>query len=78
MTTDFWPEKRQDTDAYRRWDLSLKQTLPVEGLEMFLNASNLTESNDISRYRGISSEGENLTLEQYYGKTIDFGFRYKF
>ena len=78
ISTDFWPEKRQDTDAYRRWDLSLKQTLPVEGLEMFLNASNLTESNDISRYRGISSEGENLTLEQYYGKTIDFGFRYKF
>ena len=45
---------------------------------MFLNASNLTESNDINRYRGISSEGDNLTLEQYYGRTVDFGFRYKF
>ena len=78
VAADFWPELRQNTDTYRRWDLSLKQTLPVDGLEMFLNASNLTESNDVSRYRGISSKGDNLKLEQYYGKTIDFGFRYKF
>ena len=78
VAADFWPELRQNTDTYRRWDLSLKQTLPVDGLEMFFNASNLTESNDVSRYRGISSKGDNLKLEQYYGKTIDFGFRYKF
>ena len=40
VAADFWPELRQNTDTYRRWDLSLKQTLPVDGLEMFLNASN--------------------------------------
>ena len=78
VATDFWSELRQSTDTYQRWDLSLKQTLPMDGLEVFLNASNLTESNDVSRYRGISSKGDNLKLEQYYGKTIDFGFRYKF
>ena len=78
MSTDFWPELRQNTDAYQRWDLSLKQHLPVNGLEMFLNASNLTEANDVSRFRGITSAGENLKLEQHYGKTIDFGLRYKF
>ena len=78
VATNFWPELRQNTDAYRRWDLSLKQTLPVEGLEVFLNASNLTEAEDVSRYRGITSKGDNLKLEQYYGKTIDLGFRYKF
>jgi len=78
MATNFWPELRQNTDAYQRWDLSLKQHLPVDGLEMFLNASNLTEANDVSRYRGITSAGENLKLEQHYGKTIDFGLRYKF
>ena len=78
MATDFWPELRQNTDAYRRWDLSLKQHLPVDGLEIFLNASNLTEANDVSRYRGITSAGDNLKLEQHYGKTIDLGFRYKF
>ena len=78
VATNFWPELRQNTDAYRRWDLSLKQSLPVEGLEMFLNASNLTEAVDVSRYRGVTSKGDNLKLEQYYGRTIDFGFRYAF
>jgi hypothetical protein len=78
MSTAFWPELRQQTDAYRRWDLSMKQKLPVEGLEIFLNASNLTETNDVNRYRGITLNGDNLSTEQYYGKTIDMGFRYSF
>ena len=78
LATNFWPALRQHTDAYRRWDLSLKQTLPVDGLEIFLNASNLTETNDVTRYRGLSLKGDDLKLEQYYGKTIDFGFRYSF
>jgi TonB-dependent receptor len=78
MSTAFWPELRQQTDAYRRWDLSMKQKLPVDGLEIFLNASNLTETNDVNRYRGETLNGDNLSTEQYYGKTIDFGFRYSF
>tara|TARA_B100001113_G_scaffold295960_1_gene253280 strand:- start:661 stop:1920 length:1260 start_codon:yes stop_codon:yes gene_type:complete len=78
VNTNFWPSLRQNTDAYQRWDLSMKQTLPYEGLEIFLNASNLTETSDVSRYRGLTSNGDNLQLEQYYGRTIDFGFRYVF
>ena len=78
VSTNFWPALRQNTDAYRRWDLSMKQKLPYEGLEVFLNASNLTETSDISRFRGSTSSGDNLQLEQYYGRTIDFGFRYNF
>jgi len=78
MSTAFWPELRQQTDAYRRWDLSMKQKLPVDGLEIFLNASNLTETNDVNRYRGETLNGDNLSTEQYYGKTIDLGFRFSF
>jgi len=81
MNTAFWPELRQTTDAYRRWDLSIKQELPVDGLSLYFNASNITETNDINRYRGFTSEevgSENLSTEQYYGKTIDLGFRYLF
>jgi hypothetical protein len=78
MSTSFWPELRQRTDAYRRWDLSMKQKLPVDGLSLFFNASNLTETNDVNRYRGETSDGDNLSTEQYYGKTLDFGFRYAF
>ena len=78
MSTAFWAELRQKTDAYQRWDLSMKQKLPIDGMEMFLNVRNLTETNDVNRYRGETSNGDNLSTEQYYGKTIDLGFRYSF
>lgn len=78
MNTAFWKELRQTTDSYRRWDLSIKQELPVDGLELFLNASNLTETSDVNRFRGQTENGDNLATEQYYGRTIDFGFRYAF
>ncbi len=73
MRTDFWPELRQSTDDYRRWDISMKMDLPVDGLEMFLNVSNITEAVDKNIFRD-----RNLSLEQHYGKTIDLGFRYSF
>ena len=79
--TNFWPELRESTDDYRRWDVSLKQKLLLNGLEIFFNASNLTEANDVNRYRGstkIDGDDHSLTLEQYYGKTFDLGFRYFF
>ena len=78
MSTNFWPELRQTTDPYTRWDLSIKQDLPVNGLELFLNISNITESTDVNRYRGFNSYGNNLKSEQHYGRTIDLGFRYSF
>ena len=53
-TTNFWPGLREDTDAYRRYDLSMKQKLPVEGLELYLNISNLSEAVDITRLRGFN------------------------
>ena len=62
----------------KRFDLSLKQELPLDGLEIFLNASNLTETSDISRYRGVTSGGDNFKLKQFYGRTIDLGLRYAF
>jgi len=74
MQTNFWKELRQTTDDYIRWDLSVKQKLPVKGLEIFLNINNITEAVDKNRYYTSSS----LALEQHYGKTIDLGFKYSF
>ena len=54
MSTDFWPELRQTTDAYQRYDLSMKQKLPVKGLELYLNVSNLNEAVDINRLNGFN------------------------
>ena len=78
MNTNFWPELREITDKYRRWDLSMKQKLTMNGLEIFLNVSNLTDEIDVNRFRGKNSSGNDLKSEQHYGKTIDVGFRYSF
>jgi len=53
-TTNFWPGLREDTDAYRRFDLSMKQKLPVEGLELYLNVGNLGFDNRLGEFLGIS------------------------
>ena len=78
MSTNFWSELRQTTAGYRRWDLSVKQNLSSIGIEIFLNANNITGTNDVNRYRGVTSSGDNLSSEQHYGRTVDLGFRYSF
>ena len=74
MQTNFWKELRQTTDNYTRWDLSVKQKLPINGLEIFLNMNNITKAVDKNRYHTSNS----LALEQHYGKTIDLGLKYSF
>ena len=54
ISTNFWPELRQSTDSYTRYDLSLKQKLPYQGLEFYLNISNLNEVVDINRMNGYN------------------------
>ena len=79
--TNFWPELRKTTDDYRRWDLSLKQKLPIKGIEVFFNANNLTEATDLDRFRGSTSNEysiSSIASEQHYGRTFDLGFRYSF
>ena len=81
MSTAFWPALRQTTDYYRKWDLSIKQNLPIDGISIYFNINNMTETNDVNRYYGRTFEevrGNNLSSEQYYGKTIDLGIRYSF
>jgi hypothetical protein len=60
MSTDFWPELRQTTDSYRRYDLSMKQKLQVKGLEVYLNISNLNEAVDINRMNGYNPRDPNF------------------
>ncbi len=73
--TNFWPELRESTDGFRRWDLSVKQSLPVRGLDVYLNVSNITKSEDINRFL---DETKAIGLRQSYGRTIDLGLRYAF
>ena len=69
-TTNFWPGLREDTDAYRRYDLSMKQKLPIKGLELYLNISNLTEAVDITRLRGFNPYDPNFD-DSIYDEILD-------
>ena len=62
-TTNFWPELRETADSYTRYDLSMKQELPVKGLELYLNISNLTEAIDVKRLRGYNPSDPNFNKE---------------
>ncbi len=72
--TDFWPEMRTFTDSQVRWDLAIKQKLPVKGLEVYYNLNNFTNAVD----RTLIAGNPNPQKEEHYGMTMDIGIRYKF
>jgi TonB-dependent receptor len=68
---NFWPELVNYSDAYVRWDLSIKQGLPWYGMQVFFNLNNITNTKDVIRNIG---SGYSNTI-QHYGSTIDIGIR---
>jgi len=68
----FW-EERSYTSDYMRFDLSLKQDLPVKGLQAFLNMQNITGTIDKTYQRSLSYP----TYLQSYGMTFDLGLRWR-
>ena len=64
--TNFWPEMRETTDPFKRLDLSLKQKLPIDNLEIFLNIANLKEAVDISRKRGFNISDPTMNNEMHF------------
>ncbi|MBD3377669.1 TonB-dependent receptor [candidate division KSB1 bacterium] len=72
-SNNFWPELRGYTDDYLRWDISLKQGLPIDGLMFFMNLNNISSAADINLNAGTAFP----TSEQHYGMTIDMGLRYR-
>ena len=58
---------------YIRWDASLKQKLPVKGLQVFMNLNNISGTIDQYYVRGASYP----VNEQYYGLTVDLGLRWR-
>ena len=82
------PEGTKIYKEQNMWDLSLAQKIPkVEGLQLFLNVSNLTatyaqkEISNRSEDGSISLNKEKGPLpwtEEYYGRLIIAGLRYSF
>ncbi len=71
---NFWPELRINTANYLRWDLSVKQALPVAGLQAFFDLNNFNNARDVDVNQGSGYP----TAEQYYGLTADVGLRLRF
>ncbi|MDZ7723216.1 MAG: TonB-dependent receptor [candidate division KSB1 bacterium] len=68
------PELDPYTDDYYRWDLTVQQKLPWPGFQLYFNANNLSNSID---QQSLSILGK-LKAREYYGRTFDLGFRYRF
>ena len=64
-------QERIISDAYYRWDLSLKQELPWYGIQVYLNLNNFTSRDDID----INLKNKYPVSEDSYGMTGDLGFR---
>ena len=73
FTSTNWYEKLRgySTDFYR-YDLSVKQKLPVRGMEFFLNVNNLTNEleHNVINHMNFTSYLED------YGKSVNMGLRY--
>lgn len=72
--TNFYNALRSDKDKYTRWDLSVKQGLPWEGLEVYGDLNNLNGAEDSYLIRGSGFP----TSTSNYGLMADLGIRWKF
>jgi TonB-dependent receptor len=71
--TNFWPQLRSNTEAYRRWDISARQHLPWYGLEVYGSLNNINGAKDISKLQ----VGGVPRSQQSYGMTAELGLRWR-
>ncbi len=72
--THFYESLRGISDDFYKFDVSVRQKLPVEGLEVIANFSNISDT--IEQDLNVGS-GYPLKKQQY-GMTIDLGLRYRY
>ncbi len=70
---DFWLQNRVNSDKYTRFDLSVRQTLPWYGIQIYFNLNNITAEKDID----INQKTSFPAAEEHYGMTGDLGLRFK-
>jgi TonB-dependent receptor len=74
VNTDWYTESRSNSDDFYRVDISIRQKLPVKGMECFLNINNLLDQMERSSFNHM---GFVRDLE-YYGRNANAGIRYMF
>ena len=74
------PELDQFTGSIYRWDLTLKQALPLEGLSLSFDVQNLTHSptTTYQRFRRVAGGevSDNVAQTQYYPSFYQLSLRY--
>lgn len=74
ITSKFNEEEHILTDSFSRWDLSVKQRLPWQNIQLYFNFVNINEGLDRDFIRG---NGKTSRLE-YYGSTLQLGLRWNY
>ncbi len=74
--TNFYEPLRTTTKALTLYDLSVRQKLPVKGLQFYLNWSNISEPIEFS-VKHLGSD-DYYADKHFYGMTLDAGLRYTF
>ncbi|MBW7886781.1 MAG: TonB-dependent receptor [Bacteroidetes bacterium] len=68
-----WPQLVATTSPYRRWDISLKQDLPLPGLQLYSNLVNLNGAYDRTT---IAASNQIPRTMQQYGFVGELGLRW--
>jgi len=73
-STNWYEALRGYSTDFYRYDLAIKQQLPVKGMEFFLNINNLTNEieRDVINHKNFASYLED------YGRNANIGLRYQF
>ncbi len=74
ITSKLYEEEHILTDSFSRWDLSVKQELPWQNIQLYFNFVNINEELDRDFIRG---NGKTSKLE-YYGSTLQLGLRWNY
>lgn len=69
-----WPQLASTTSPYRRWDISMKQDLPLPGLQLYCNLVNLNGAYDKTT---IAASDLIPATEEQYGFVGELGVRWE-
>ncbi|MBD3287420.1 TonB-dependent receptor plug domain-containing protein [candidate division KSB1 bacterium] len=73
-STNWYEKLRGYSSDFYRYDLQIRQKLPLEGLEFFLNVNNLT--NELER--DVINHNDYASYMEDYGRSANLGLRYQF
>ena len=72
ISNNFYEELRQTTNPLTLWNMKIRQQLPIDGLQVFLNVNNISKA----VYQTSNYGTGWFTNRGYYGLTADLGITY--